>query len=116
MPLSRIGPNDQRFGAWARAIEDGAKMRFRLDPKFTASLLGCPCQIRIVYFDDGENSFTVSLDRGGKPQSREVKKQGTGRWEEATIDLPSAEFDGNIEVSGLGRNVFHILEILRSKP
>ena len=118
VPLDNAGPDDQRFGRWARAIEGPGQMLFRLDPQFAASLRGNPCRIRLVYLDDGTNSLAIHWDEAGKPGARAVQKSGMGRWKELLIDVPEAGFgaglDGaDIQLSGEGRNVFHMVEVLR---
>ncbi|MCX7015061.1 MAG: beta-galactosidase [Candidatus Sumerlaeota bacterium] len=116
--LKNTGPDDQRFGAWARAIEGDGRMVFRLDPAFAASLDGKPSKIRVVYLDEGTNPFTVAWDENGAPQTREVKKTGSGRWKDELIAIAASGLGGKLDggdvrLTGQGRNVFHMVEVER---
>jgi hypothetical protein len=110
-----VGPEQQRFGAWARAIPAGATMRLRPDREFVQSLAGGPGQLRIVYLDSGTDSLTLSL----QDLSWEIPRTDTGHWREylAPIDRFPAIVDGqSLELSlrgGSTEAILHMVELAR---
>jgi hypothetical protein len=116
--LENIGPREQRFGAWARAIEGDQTLRFQLDSQFAASLRGRACRLRVVYLDRGRAAFTVRWAGA----ARTVTLGDSGRWQEEIIEIPVAALgetnDANhIALSAQGdRVVFHMIEVQRNSP
>lgn len=115
-PLTSQGPADQRFSLWARSISGAEKMVFKLNPTFAQSLASA--KIRVVYLDQGVNSFTVSWNVSESVNAHVVQKQNTGRWQELIIDVPYADFTaslegGDITLIGGGTNIFHMVEVIR---
>jgi hypothetical protein len=110
-----VGPEQQRFGAWARAIPAGATMRLRPDREFVQSLAGGPGQLRIVYLDSGTDSLTLSIEK----LSWEIPLTDTGRWREHVVPVerfPTAAPGSNIEIvvrSHSAETVLHMVEIIR---
>lgn len=117
--LENVGPREQRFGAWARAIEGGQSLRFQLDSQFAASLRGRACRLRVVYFDRGTASFSV---QNGAATARTIQCRNSGRWQEEIIDVPQATFGGAAQTPDItlsatgGRVVFHMIEVQRNSP
>ena len=119
-----IGPDEQRFGRFARRTDVASGKReflFRLDPKFRASLRGQPCRLRVWYLDDGQGAWQVSWGNG--PTDRQtVRKSGSGRWKEYLVDLPGSAFHGKLEresdlalvATGKNDTIFHMVEIVRA--
>ncbi len=116
-PLTSVGPKDQRFGAWARAVGEGEEVRFVLDPRFAQSVEGKPCRLRVVYLDVGAGKITIRWD--GQPgQSKSFARHNSGRWREAIVDIPRAHFarglaGADIALSGTGTSAFHMIEVQR---
>ena len=115
-PEKLAGPADQRFGAWARALDDGQAMRFRLDPALAARMAKQPSRIRVVYLDEGAGSFEVKRGDGGAAPLQRIDKKNTGRWQEAMIDVPasaaaSSSAGWDIELAAKERTSFHMLEV-----
>jgi hypothetical protein len=109
--VANVGPRDQRYGAWARALLPGQQMRFALDPAFARSLKNQPCRLRVVYLDSGTKPLTVTWNAGEKPSRRVVTRQNTGRWQEAVLAVPAAGDD--IVLKADERCVLHLVEVQR---
>ena len=120
-----IGPDEQRFGRFARRTDVASGKReffFRLDPKFRDSLREQPCRLRVWYLDDGQGAWQVRWGSGPSGE-RTVQKSGSGRWKEYAVDLPGSAFHGMLERKGdlalgtTGDNdtTFHMVEITRAR-
>lgn len=119
-PLTNVGPPEQRHGAWARAIDEGERLLFRLDAAFASSLRGKPCRLRVVFLDEGAGALTMRWDTGGAEQSHTMPRQNTGRWREEIVPIPAADFrqslhSADIAVSGTGTTVVHMVEVMRGE-
>jgi hypothetical protein len=109
-PEEKIGPDDQRFGAWARTVPGGAQAKFALDPEFARSLEGRKVTVRVVFLDRGTGSFTV------RASGREFtsKLGDSGRWRTAEFEVAPARFmDGDITAGGATDLTLHMIEIVR---
>jgi hypothetical protein len=87
--VTNIGPEDVRYGAYARRLPAQAAMHLKTDARFLQSLGKAGCKLRVIYFDDAANgSFSVSA--GG--QTWKVPLHGSKTWETATFDSSAATF------------------------
>lgn len=80
-----VGPDSERFGAWARVLPAGETMRLALDPRFAASMRDGQVRVNVTYFDDGQGDFEVALGK----ENRVVTMRGTGRW--ATFSVAASD-------------------------
>jgi len=119
-----IGPDEQRFGRFARRTDVASGKReffFRLDPEFRDSLSGQPCRLRVWYLDDGQGAWQLRWG-SGPTDRRTVQKSGSGRWKEYLVDLPGSAFRGMPEqksdlalvATGENDTTFHMVEIVRA--
>jgi hypothetical protein len=105
-----IGPEEQRYGAWARILPPGETLRLRPDGRFVASLGGRPVEIRAVYFDEPPAEFSI---RAGTTVRR-VRPAGTRRWQTAAFSGITPA--GEIEVrAGAAPVTLHMVEVLRGE-
>lgn len=105
-----IGPEEQRYGAWARILPPGETLRLRPDSRFVASLGGRPVEIRAVYFDEPPAEFSI---RAGTTVRR-IRPAGTRRWQTAAFS--GITLAGEIEVRAGGAPVtLHMVEVLRGE-
>lgn len=81
--IINIGPDDRRFGAWARRLPPKESLSVEVDAAFAASLNGA-C-INVVYLDDHAGSFTVHV----AGETFRVKMSGSGEWKTETVALNS---------------------------
>jgi hypothetical protein len=101
----KIGPDDQRFGAWAMTLPKGAEVKFELDPEFARGLK--KAAVRVVYLDRGAGTFTVHAAGREFP----AKLTGSGRWK-------TAEFDANqpgakLAITTDTELTLHMVEVVR---
>jgi hypothetical protein len=105
--ITNIGPDGQRFGAWARKLPAGKEIKLKLNPKFATSLKS-GAKIRITYFDDVQGAF--QLKTGTKIQS--IAMGGSNRWQ--TAELPMVGNKPQITVTaGKSPLQLHMVEVVR---
>jgi len=111
-----VGPDDQRYGAWARVLPKGGSMKLALNDAFAASVNGQSVTVNVVYLDREEDGFRVDAAGG-----RFVKKNGnTGKWQTAAFQVEKAAFakdaaGAHVTVVSNGENVtLHMVEVVRS--
>jgi hypothetical protein len=97
----KIGPDDQRFGAWARTLTKGAEARFALDPAFARSLK--KATVRVTYLDRDGGTFEVL--------GHQTKLTGTGRWKTAEFDV--AQPPAEIAITASTDVTLHMIEVSR---
>jgi hypothetical protein len=110
-PEQKIGPDDQRFGAWALTLPRGTEAKFALDPDFARSLAGKNAKLRVTYLDQGDGTLTV-LASGRPLQS---KLGASGRWKTTEFDISAASFTSGapITVQATFDVALHMIEVLR---
>ncbi len=131
-----VGPDGQRYGAWARRLPAGESLSVVVDPRFTASVTGTQVTLKVIYLDAGGSKWSVSY--AGK--TFEVTNNNTGQWVEAVWKVTAGQPVNGPQASELvkggmvaGRNkpqiaaltpgvtiravsgtpAFHLVEILR---
>ncbi len=80
LDVVNIGPDEQRFGAWARLLPAGESMRLVLDPAFAASLAD-DAAIRVIYLDKADGTLRINVSDHDAQQ----ELTGTGRWREFIV-------------------------------
>jgi hypothetical protein len=108
-PVEKAGPDDQRFGAWARVLKKGAEARFTLDPEFARSLRGRTPSLNIVYLDRGRGSLVLRYS--GKRSDWPI--EDTGRWRTATLPVENTSFTDDIVVTADTDVTLHMVEVRR---
>ncbi len=115
IPLAGVGPDGERYGAWARRIPANGQMRFQLDQDFAAAIGGQGVTLRITYFDSRSPRFTVSA-AGGVQQT--IRGSATGRWRTINVPIDSAAFGSNsgadITIDANTDVTLHMVEVLRT--
>ena len=114
-PKKNVGLDDQRFGAWARTIPAGGRLRFSLDERFARSLGGRKAIVRVTYLDSEKGSFNVVIPG----QTWAAQMAGSGRWTTDQLLVPSASFEGSntkpdIEIQAQIPVSFHMVEVTRA--
>jgi hypothetical protein len=105
-PEQKIGPDGQRFGAWARTLARGDEAKFELDPEFAASLKS-KALLRVIYFDRGSGTFTARS--AGRKYER--KLTDSGRWQTAEFQIDP----GVIAISATTDLTLHMIEVERTQ-
>ncbi len=113
-PEQKAGPDDQRFGAWARTLSKGAQAKFALDAGFARSLAGKKAILRVTFLDQGDGAFTVR----GAGRTFRNKLTGSGRWMTAEFEIVPASLgagaDGaHIAIEGDTSLTLHMIELAR---
>lgn len=109
-PLGTTGPEDQRFGGWARELPPNETMTLTLDSQFAGSLKGKECRVRTVYLDSQkQNSFTVRCSG----QTQKIILSESGRWKIAALAIRDFTPDKIEIVAGNRPLILHMVEIQR---
>lgn len=126
----RVGPKDQGYGRFARALEQKTgkiAMRLSLTPNFasahrdvTSGALNVT--LRVVYFDVGDGRWTLSYrgTSGARGTAMTVSNGDTGRWKVAKAivlmvptDASGANhFDFELRSLNKKNEVFSVIEVL----
>jgi len=86
--VSNIGPDDIRFGGYARRVAAHETIRLKVNERFLQSLKG-PCWLSVTYFDDASGaSFSVSASG----QTWKVPLHGGKTWQTAVFDVAAPAF------------------------
>jgi hypothetical protein len=87
--VTKIGPNDIRYGAYARCLPAHAAMHLKADARFLQSLGKGGCRVRVIYFDDAPNgSFSVSA----AGQTWKAPLRGSKAWDKAVFEPSTSTF------------------------
>jgi hypothetical protein len=113
-PEQKIGPDDQRFGAWARTLAKGSEAKFALDSSFARSLAGGRAILRVIYLDRGAGTFTVHA--AGRAFSRTLAS--SGRWQTAEFKIDHADLmadpaGAHIAIQSTDDMTLHMIEVLK---
>ncbi|MEX0322716.1 MAG: beta-galactosidase [Puniceicoccaceae bacterium] len=109
-----IGPDYQRYGAFARVLPAGEKMQLLVDPDFAKSLEGKTCEVRITYYDRLGDTFTTKAS--GSEMA--IECSGLDMWKTATLAVEDASLinsgTATVEILAGDQDIcLHMLEILR---
>lgn len=108
-----IGPDDQRFGAWARRLPARDGMRLALDDAFADSLNEDTHRVNVVYLDEPNKRFEVLV--AGRRER--IAMTGTERWQTASFAVHGGSLLPNqthIQVITEGDPIYlHMVEVER---
>ena len=113
--INNVGPEDQRFGAWAKVLPQGQQIQLMLSNIFANSLNGKKAVVRVVYYDDKSGAFETTFS--GRQVKTELK--GSERWKTIEIPVTSAAFNKNkdgahIALTALsGDIILHLVNVER---
>jgi hypothetical protein len=91
-PLTGVGPDWQRFGAWARRIGAGGQMRFQLDDRIAPAMSNAELKLRVTYLNANSPQFDVQLGRG---PVNSYSGGTSGTWRTAEFTLSSGDLASN---------------------
>jgi len=107
--ITNIGPDSQRFGAWARILPAGETLRLMLNSRFAASLK-TGAKIRVVFYDDKPGKFHI--ENGSRQHN--VAMTGSGYWQ--TAEFPMDGRNPRITLVADQSPLFlHMVEVIRNK-
>ncbi len=108
-----VGPEVQRFGAWAKVVQQGQNIRLQLSNLFTLSLKGKPAVVKVIYFDNGNGAFETAFNA----EHIKTDLQGTQTWKTLEIPVNNASFhkdddDSQITLTAVSGNItFHMVAV-----
>jgi hypothetical protein len=111
-----VGPDNQRFGAWARILPAGESMQLNINEQFVSSLK--ECKILVTYLDQTNtngNSFKVTAGS----LSKTFKFENNGIWHTVCFELKPGSLtkgadDTHIRLTaGSGSLILHMVEVVR---
>jgi len=114
MGVCKVGPENQRQGAWARLLPAGERMQLQVDKHFAASFKGG--KVMVTYLErseDAGNTFDI-LAVGAR---KTVTVGNSGRWQTAELALPDAplapfENGAHLQITAGARPVcLHMVEV-----
>lgn len=120
--IAPVGPEDERYGAFARVYPPGKYARLKLDARLLASLAqGRGATARVIYLDDTlDKTATISLHTpAGEHPLGAFPRAATGRWRTANFDLSPAALataspDWQFAITAGDQPLtLHMLEIIR---
>ncbi len=109
--MTTVGPDRQRYGAWARKLPAHSAIKLQMDLAFAQSLKGNAHKVRVVYLGDGVD-FSVRHQN----KAYRVKAQNNAIWNEAVLPVAAADSPGREAISiraGSGALTIHMLEVRR---
>jgi len=114
-PEQKVGPDEERFGAWARTLPRDGEAKFALDPAFARSVEGKSVVIGVIYLDRGNGMFTVRA--AGRKFEQPLGR--SGRWRRAAFKIDRVSFasDGNsahVTIVAAADLTLHMIEIARN--
>ncbi len=105
--IKSIGPYQQRYGAWAREVKQGAVMKLQIDPKFVQHANAGHAAVRVTYLDRGKGEFVLEFGS----ESHRTTLTGSGEWKTAEIPVTSKlASEMRIRASN-GDVVLHMVEV-----
>ncbi|MCX7006438.1 MAG: hypothetical protein NTY53_04185 [Kiritimatiellaeota bacterium] len=113
--VKKAGPDDQRFGAWARLLPRDQTVQLVLDDTFAASLATQTAELRVTYLDRGTGSF----DMQAAGRAFHVQGSDSGRWKTIAWELSHPVFEkddasAHLRLRALGADlILHMVEVAR---
>ena len=113
-PERKIGPEDQRFGAWARTLPKGVQAKFALDSDLARSLAGKKATLRVIFLDQSGGTFAVHA--AGRTFHGQLS--GSGRWKTAEFEIAPVSFAADADgahmlIEGDTDITLHMIEVAR---
>jgi hypothetical protein len=110
-----IGPDEQRFGAWARVLPAKEQMNLKLNQKFLESCKGKSIKLSVTYYDAKGKDFKVIINK--VPYF--VACKGQNKWETKVIEIKDGMLKANtknahITIQNGSENLYlHMVEVAR---
>ena len=114
-PVSNIGPSKQRFGVWARRLDENDAIQLVLNEQFVQSLPGAGMELRITYYDKGDAEFDVTAFG----EHYNIAMSGSKQWKVARFAIPAVSSAGTvlsplIKIRAIkGDAILHMVELSR---
>ena len=113
--ITNIGPDESRFGAWARVLPANEQMNFRLNPVFVKTSKNKSVSIKVTYFDGKGKDFKIVINN--TPYL--VACKGQNQWVTKVIEIKDRMLKTNdkkaqIAIQNGSENIYlHMVEVTR---
>lgn len=113
--IKNVGPDDQRFGAWARVLPAKEQMNFRINQLFLESAKSKSISVSITYYDIKGKDFNVTINN----TNHLVKCEGQDKWITKVIQIKDGMLKANdknahITIQNGAENIYlHMVEVTR---
>ncbi len=109
-----VGPDHQRYGAFARILPADETMQLVLNEDFAKSLQGKACAIKVTYYDKMGKAFSVK----GAGERKSFTCGGEDTWKTVTLPISRASFaesgSPQVELTAVNSDLYlHMVEIVR---
>jgi len=111
-----VGPENHRFGAWARVLPAGESMHVNANEQFASSLNGF--KILVTYLDQTEKGRGTFRFTAGSAE-KTIKLKNSQKWQTVSIGLKSGSLTrgstgSHISITaGPEPLILHMVEVLR---
>jgi len=111
--ITNIGPDNQRYGAWARVLPARKQMKLRINQKFLESCKNNTVFVLVTYYDAKGKSFDVLING----DSHIVTCEGRDIWKTATIKIENIKVNkdnAHVVIQNGNEDAYlHMVEIRR---
>lgn len=111
--ITNVGPDNQRFGAWARVLPAGKEMKLRVDQAFLQSCKDETLTVLLTYYDAKGKSMDVVMNGTSNP----VNCEGEDQWKTKSFEIDNLKADeeqAHIIIKSGDEDCFlHMVEIRR---
>jgi hypothetical protein len=110
-----IGPDEQRYGAWARVLPAQEEMKFRINTMFLESCKNKNISVSVTYYDEKGKDFKVVINN----LSHLVKGEGQNKWNTNVIEINDGMLKADDKLSHItiqngSENLYlHMVEVTR---
>jgi hypothetical protein len=114
--VTNIGPDENRFGAWARVLPANEQMKLCLNTAFLESCKNKSVSVGVTYFDAKGKDFNIIINNISYP----VTCKGQNKWETKVIEikdglLKADEKQTHISIKNGTENLYlHMVEVTRT--
>jgi len=110
-----IGPEWQRYGAWARILPSKEEMNVKINEEFLQSSEGKELRIKVIYYDGEGEEFDILINGNSYPV--EIRGEDLWKIKEIEIDdgiLEENDKDAHIKIkAGSGDIYLHMVKIVK---
>jgi hypothetical protein len=89
--ITNIGPDEKRFGAWARVLPANEQMNLQLNPLFVESSKNNAIQVKVTFFDAKGKDFKIVINN----TQYAVVCKGQNKWETKVIEIKDGMLKAN---------------------
>ncbi len=113
--ITNIGPDEKRFGAWARVLPANKQMNLRLNKEFLESCKNKSVSVSVIFYDGKGKDFKIVINN--IPYA--IVCKGQNKWVTKVIEinngmLKSNDKNAQISIQNGAENLYlHMVEVTR---